>query len=859
MLLKMPGTVWNATCSGYDERNAAKMTEAIQKYTLESLLPVIRSFPAAGTTSLDRLQDGLAVYRDRFALFETKDPRELPEEPWGAEGWKFIKGASKVRKAEIVSLDGIVQIYASNRKRFGCWLLGSREEGREFRLYLRDGRVGRWFVPESDAEGVRAALALLLGDRFIDDAALPHWSRGRAGRLGRRPGSPAIWTLVLLFVAVLLVSPFVNSALSWNPWPQGSWISEFSKGARDEYNNFRGTVASKDSGEVAEYMGALYSELMLQNSVAVPAFVILFVAFPGAVFLSVYCWTTGVLLISWPLRLWSKARARQTDLRRRLKRERRKAAKTTDLSARHRLPALLAGWVLKLAGAWVILAGLVFGTLAGFGQSAFPKVEDIRTIPGGTRVGVLLIGALLIYYGHRLAQRDGRRALVGDQRAPIVYLRPFAADGRNNFNPSGLLAQLLGLEPFGFLRAFGPLGNINPLRLARLFFGRAGEHSEEQMAQFFRRYGPFVAIGKPGELIPQTGALRLYVGDKEWQVTADELLSRAGMVVLQPSDSEGIRWEVERALTTVAPQKVLLCLQFFDGRQGRYDQFRIWVQERVGVKLPRSLGDTMFIFFDCDWQAKRLRLCERLPVFWPISSCAISFKQTLAPFLASVGGDRSQRQLRPATRVSRAFWSVTAVVTWLFVLALPGLLVDMFDVCLKMEGIETLHESKDRQWAWRLPSLWRPLQPEKSDTTPKFSRIEDRVESQIGLTILEKAKFTSPQRFADAWEANVQRKFTNLVRAGRRQVSSGGLEWLETEYGATSQAVNIRVITRAAIAGQKVVFLWGTYAELSQGGNWALHSHMVEALDGFSWKTQSTNPKPDVEPRTTIATPTAAQ
>jgi hypothetical protein len=82
---------------------------------------------------------------------------------------------------------------------------------------------------------------------------------------------------------------------------------------------------------------------------------------------------------------------------------------------------------------------------------------------------------------------------------------PFVIDGRYNFNPSGLLAQFLGLAPFGFLRVLGPLGNLHPLRLTRLFFGSAGEHSEEQMARFFHRYGPFVTVGKPGEMIPQTG------------------------------------------------------------------------------------------------------------------------------------------------------------------------------------------------------------------------------------------------------------------------------------------------------------------------------------------------------------------
>jgi hypothetical protein len=604
-----------------------------------------------------------------------------------------------------------------------------------------------------------------------------------------------------------------------------------------------GTTAPKDAGVLAVLLGLLFTGFMTQSFVAGPAFGIIFlVAFPGAVLVIVYWSALGVLLTS-PLRLWSKARVRQTDLRRRLKRDRRKPAKMTDLSGRRPLPLFWAGWALKLAGALAIVWGLPLATLFDLYQAAFPNVDGARTtiMVGANRVIVFLIGASLIYYGHRLARRDGRRVLAGDQRAPIVYLRPFAIDGRNNFNPSGLLAQLLGLAPFGFLRAFGPLGNIHPLRLARLFFGRSGEHSEEQMAQFFRRYGPFVAIGKPGELIPQTGALRLFVGNREWQARTDELLSRAGMVVLQPSDSGGIRWEVERVLTTVAPQKILLCVQLFDGRQGRYDQFRVWVEERVGVKLPRPLGDTMFIFFDCDWQAKRLRLCKRLPVFWPISSCAISFKQTLAPFLASAIGSRSHLPIRPATRVSQAFWSVTAVVTWSLLLTLPWILIDMNAAIVGTVGIQIVHESKDSQWAWRLPSLWRPLQPENSSFTAEFSRIFNTVQSRIALMINEKANSTSPERFADAWEATFQRHFTNLVRAGRRQVSSGGLEWLETEYGATSQAQNIHLITRLAVVGQKVVRIFGIYPELDRVSNQWLRRGTLEALDGFSWKSRTTN------------------
>jgi hypothetical protein len=606
------------------------------------------------------------------------------------------------------------------------------------------------------------------------------------------------------------------------------------------------TVPTKARGSLEESLGYVYGEFLMQNSFALPALVIGFIAFPGTVVFIAYLWVLGALVTS-PLRLWSKARTRQTDLR---KRKGRNSDKK-DLSVRRPLPLLGAGWVLKLTGAVVILGGFYFAAFFDLHDAAFSIAGYTRATPGQTRPVILMIGASLIYFGHRLARRNGRRALAGDQRAPIVYLRPFAIDGRYNFNPSGLLAQILGFAPFGLLRAFGPLGNINPLRLARLFFGRAGEHSEEQMAQFFRRYGPFVAIGKPGQLIPQTGALRLFVDDTEWKLTADELLSRAGMVVLQPSNSEGIRWEIERTLTTVLPQKVLLCLQLFDGRQGPYDQFRIWVEERTGIKLPRSLSDAMFIFFDGHRQARCLRLRQHNPVFWPISGCAINFKRTLAPFLASLSEGPSHEQVRPAARWSQALWSITAVLIWSFVLTLPWLLVDRWNVDLRSDGVKTLHDSRDHQWAWQLSSLWRPAQHKNSDYAAEFVRMDDGVECVIALMTLEKAEPITPEGFMDAAQANLQRKFSGLTRISRRKISRGELEWLETEYSVTSPGNERYLIARAAILERKVLFILGTYTETDHRESESLHRHTVEALDGFLWKTTTA--------QTALTTPTAVR
>jgi hypothetical protein len=47
------------------------------------------------------------------------------------------------------------------------------------------------------------------------------------------------------------------------------------------------------------------------------------------------------------------------------------------------------------------------------------------------------------------------------------------------------------------------------------------------------KIGPFVAIGRPGERLPQLGAIRLYVADPEWQEMVTRLMSEAALVVLR--------------------------------------------------------------------------------------------------------------------------------------------------------------------------------------------------------------------------------------------------------------------------------------------------------------------------------------
>jgi hypothetical protein len=106
---------------------------------------------------------------------------------------------------------------------------------------------------------------------------------------------------------------------------------------------------------------------------------------------------------------------------------------------------------------------------------------------------------------------------------------------------------------------------------------------EEQLAKALAWFGPLLAVGRPGERLPQVGAQRIYLADDVWQVRVAELMTTARLVVIRTGASQGFRWEVSQALSTIAPERLLLVV---DDR----DEFRVVVNnigEYVDRRIPR--------------------------------------------------------------------------------------------------------------------------------------------------------------------------------------------------------------------------------------------------------------------------------
>ena len=126
---------------------------------------------------------------------------------------------------------------------------------------------------------------------------------------------------------------------------------------------------------------------------------------------------------------------------------------------------------------------------------------------------------------------------------------------------------------------------------------------EQELAFILQRVGPVVAIGKPGERLPELGAARIYVSHESWQQTVLEMLERSSLVLARVGASPGVLWELDqRAVAGRAIEgRASSILGFRDGPGGRRSRDR--GAPRRPLPLPSPPASR---FAGCRWVAGRL-------------------------------------------------------------------------------------------------------------------------------------------------------------------------------------------------------------------------------------------------------------
>jgi hypothetical protein len=172
------------------------------------------------------------------------------------------------------------------------------------------------------------------------------------------------------------------------------------------------------------------------------------------------------------------------------------------------------------------------------------------------------------YERHKLKQELARQrapnvehALRVDSRPPVLLLRSFADDG----------------------------------------LMRGGERFEVWLANELKKFGPLVAIGAPDDELPELGAYRSYVPNHEWQDYARSLMEKAQIILLMPSTSASVGWELSKIHRSGHLWKTALLFPSSWSAEEREKRFRsVWKELENEYQIgPFDLADAVIVhFFD---------------------------------------------------------------------------------------------------------------------------------------------------------------------------------------------------------------------------------------------------------------------
>jgi len=222
----------------------------------------------------------------------------------------------------------------------------------------------------------------------------------------------------------------------------------------------------------------------------------------------------------------------------------------------------------------------------------------LASIFGGNQddaLDLMLIGLAAVaggYYawlrGSRISSVSAEELLDSDSRAPIVFIRSFG-DEEQSFR----LKTLSGM----IRRYFVDSAFQQRYFQAGASFWRP--MLQQQFKWLFNQIGPYVAIGRPGEKIPATGAARLYVSDSDWKKVVGDFFGKARLIIVHPGKTPGLRWEINEIIRLGVPEKILFILPAFEDD---YLAFSAWVNSELPEKMPETMPSARFIAFDPDWK-----------------------------------------------------------------------------------------------------------------------------------------------------------------------------------------------------------------------------------------------------------------
>jgi len=187
---------------------------------------------------------------------------------------------------------------------------------------------------------------------------------------------------------------------------------------------------------------------------------------------------------------------------------------------------------------WTVLVGDFLDEYPSRSSPMLPLIQYGLTIP------IFLYAFKCQRLARQCRALSIEEAAGRDRRAPILFLRSFADDAIQVRTAPILTLERMPLE----------CPAVDPKFWGKLI------RFEEVLAGALWGIGPVVAIGAPGEDLPQPGAVRSYYDDASWQSEVKALMRHAQLVFVVPSTHKWLRWEIETLFQLGLAAKIVFVL-----------------------------------------------------------------------------------------------------------------------------------------------------------------------------------------------------------------------------------------------------------------------------------------------------------
>ncbi|WP_447985835.1 hypothetical protein [Nitrospira sp. Nam74] len=230
----------------------------------------------------------------------------------------------------------------------------------------------------------------------------------------------------------------------------------------------------------------------------------------------------------------------------------------------------------------------IVGAIVLLGTTFWPLPEESKQFERTLRIiqNLDIFAFFCLVRARRHFQVSADSLLAADQRQPILFLRSFSDDPKQNYNTS---------------------------QKALLDFSL-----ETRLATHFYHFGPFIAIGSPsesdsswrwnrctrawdkGETLPLPGAARVLLSDDQWQLRVQDWINASSVIIMYSGATEWVNWELRKVVESGRTGSLILM----------FPEIKAWRPSRRNRDIATRVERIRAVFRDTPWSEELMEFSD---------------------------------------------------------------------------------------------------------------------------------------------------------------------------------------------------------------------------------------------------------